>query len=128
MATTSEDVYDQLKQVFDPEIPVNIVDLGLVYDVKVEGPKALITMTLTSPALTVVTLEPLPAVAFLSGALFGRAGILGLLAGQILFRLGNLPEQSGHRPDHQQAVSRPHGGGLSGRRGPEDAARLTALW
>ena len=45
---TTEEVYDQLRQVFDPEIPVNIVDLGLIYDVKVEEPKVLITMTLTS--------------------------------------------------------------------------------
>ena len=48
MPATSDDVYDQLRQVFDPEIPVNIVDLGLIYDVKVEEPKVLITMTLTS--------------------------------------------------------------------------------
>jgi|SRR6186713_329723 metal-sulfur cluster biosynthetic enzyme len=48
MATT-EDVYKELKQVFDPEIPVNIVDLGLVYDVKVDDAGACtITMTLTS--------------------------------------------------------------------------------
>ena len=47
-ATTVEDVYDQLKQVFDPEIPVDIVNLGLIYDVKVEEPKVKITMTLTS--------------------------------------------------------------------------------
>lgn len=47
-APTTEDVYDQLRQVFDPEIPVNIVDLGLIYDVKVEEPKVKITMTLTS--------------------------------------------------------------------------------
>ena len=50
MATT-EDVYKELKQVYDPEIPVNIVDLGLVYDVKVkEGGVCSITMTLTSQA------------------------------------------------------------------------------
>ncbi|MEM9802209.1 MAG: metal-sulfur cluster assembly factor [Planctomycetota bacterium] len=48
MTTTTDDVYDQLRQVFDPEIPVNIVDLGLIYDVKVEEPKVKITMTLTS--------------------------------------------------------------------------------
>ena len=48
MPATSDDVYDQLRQVFDPEIQVNIVDLGLIYDVKVEEPKVLITMTLTS--------------------------------------------------------------------------------
>lgn len=46
---TREDVYTELRQVFDPEIPVNIVDLGLVYDVKVEdGGVCNITMTLTS--------------------------------------------------------------------------------
>ena len=47
MATT-EEVYTQLRQVFDPEIPVNIVDLGLIYDVKVDGTKVDIQMTLTS--------------------------------------------------------------------------------
>jgi len=46
---TTEDVYKELKQVFDPEIPVNIVDLGLVYDVKLdEAGACTITMTLTS--------------------------------------------------------------------------------
>ena len=45
---TVEDVYNELKQVYDPEIPVNIVDLGLVYDVKLEGPRCQIRMTLTS--------------------------------------------------------------------------------
>jgi metal-sulfur cluster biosynthetic enzyme len=47
---TVEDVYKELKQVYDPEIPVNIVDLGLVYDVKLEDGKCNITMTLTSQA------------------------------------------------------------------------------
>jgi metal-sulfur cluster biosynthetic enzyme len=46
---TTEDVYKELKQVFDPEIPVNIVDLGLVYDVKLDDAGACtVTMTLTS--------------------------------------------------------------------------------
>ncbi|MBM3975671.1 MAG: DUF59 domain-containing protein [Planctomycetes bacterium] len=48
--TTIDAVYNELKQVFDPEIPVNIVDLGLVYDVKIEADKVLIQMTLTSQA------------------------------------------------------------------------------
>jgi metal-sulfur cluster biosynthetic enzyme len=48
MPATLDDVYDQLRQVFDPEIPVNIVDLGLVYDVKVEDTIVKIQMTLTS--------------------------------------------------------------------------------
>jgi len=45
---SEEDVYTELKQVYDPEIPVNIVDLGLIYDVKMDGSTANITMTLTS--------------------------------------------------------------------------------
>jgi metal-sulfur cluster biosynthetic enzyme len=49
--TTTEDVYKELKQVYDPEIPVNIVDLGLVYDVKLaENGVCNVTMTLTSQA------------------------------------------------------------------------------
>ena len=47
---TVEEVYSELRQVFDPEIPVNIVDLGLVYDVQLEGAACNIKMTLTSQA------------------------------------------------------------------------------
>jgi metal-sulfur cluster biosynthetic enzyme len=48
---TVEDVYKELKQVYDPEIPVNIVDLGLVYDVKLQDTGVCnVTMTLTSQA------------------------------------------------------------------------------
>jgi metal-sulfur cluster biosynthetic enzyme len=42
-------VWDELRKCFDPEIPLNIVDLGLVYNVSVQGGQANITMTLTSP-------------------------------------------------------------------------------
>jgi len=41
-------LYSELKQVFDPEIPVNIIDLGLVYDVQVDGETCNVKMTLTS--------------------------------------------------------------------------------
>ena len=34
--TLTEQVYTELRQVFDPEIPVNIVDLGLIYDLRHE--------------------------------------------------------------------------------------------
>ena len=44
---TREDVLEALKDVFDPEIPVNVVDLGLVYDVKVEDNDVQVQMTLT---------------------------------------------------------------------------------
>lgn len=44
---------EALKQVIDPELMVNIVDLGLVYDVEQEGSKVNVNMTLTSPACPV---------------------------------------------------------------------------
>lgn len=50
-ALTKEDVITVLKNVLDPDIQMNIVDLGLVYDVEVRGPEAVyIKMTLTTPA------------------------------------------------------------------------------
>jgi len=51
-----DQVWDQLKSCFDPEIPVNIVDLGLVYKCEIEASednksnKVIIDMTLTAPA------------------------------------------------------------------------------
>jgi metal-sulfur cluster biosynthetic enzyme len=47
---SKEEVLESLKKVKDPEVGLNIVDMGLIYDVKVEGAKAHITMTLTSPS------------------------------------------------------------------------------
>jgi metal-sulfur cluster biosynthetic enzyme len=47
-AITKEQVIEVLKTVYDPEVPVNIYDLGLVYDIDVEGPEVNIVMTLTS--------------------------------------------------------------------------------
>ena len=41
-------VIDALKEVFDPEIPVNIVDLGLIYDVDINGSEVDVKMTLTA--------------------------------------------------------------------------------
>lgn len=52
--TTEQAVWDQLKSVFDPEIPVNVVDLGLIYDCSVnkkeDGSTCVnVKMTLTAP-------------------------------------------------------------------------------
>ena len=46
---TAEEVREALKNVFDPEIPVNVVDLGLIYDVQVDEGNIMVQMTLTAP-------------------------------------------------------------------------------
>ncbi len=47
---TPEKIYTALKDCYDPEIPVNIIDLGLVYDVQIkEGGSVFVKMTLTTP-------------------------------------------------------------------------------
>jgi metal-sulfur cluster biosynthetic enzyme len=43
------DVLATLRQVMDPEIDLNIVDLGLIYDVVIEGAKVSVRMTVTTP-------------------------------------------------------------------------------
>ena len=53
-----EKIIAEIKKIYDPELPVNIYDLGLIYDVKVEENKAKIKMTLTTPNCPVA--ESLP--------------------------------------------------------------------
>ena len=53
-----EAVIEEIQSVYDPEIPVNIFELGLVYEVKVEDDKVHVLMTLTSPNCPVA--ESLP--------------------------------------------------------------------
>ncbi len=43
------EVWEALRQVVDPEIGVNLVDLGLIYDVRFEDAQVAITMTVTTP-------------------------------------------------------------------------------
>lgn len=47
---TKEAVMKKLKEVKDPEMNISIVDLGLVYDVKIDKGMVIVEMTLTSPA------------------------------------------------------------------------------
>ncbi len=47
-AVTEDDVIEALKEVYDPEIPVNVVDLGLIYSVEVEDGDVHVEMTLTA--------------------------------------------------------------------------------
>ncbi len=45
---TPEEVIKAIKQVYDPEIPVNVYDLGLIYDIGISGNDVKIKMTLTA--------------------------------------------------------------------------------
>jgi FeS assembly SUF system protein len=53
-----EAVIEALKEIYDPEIPVNIYDLGLIYGVEINGGHALVTMTLTTPHCPVAESMP----------------------------------------------------------------------
>ncbi len=67
---TKEQVYEALQTCYDPEIPVNIVDLGLIYDVQVEEGKVAVKMTLTAPG----------------------CGMGGMIAGQARQKILDLPD------------------------------------
>jgi FeS assembly SUF system protein len=43
-----EDVIEVLRECYDPEIPVNIVDLGLIYEIKIQPQRVDVKMTLTA--------------------------------------------------------------------------------
>jgi len=53
-----ESVIAALKDIFDPEIPVNIYDLGLIYGVDIDEDHAVVTMTLTTPHCPVAESMP----------------------------------------------------------------------
>ena len=51
-------IIEEIRKIYDPELPVNIYELGLIYDIKVDGRKAETIMTLTTPNCPVA--ESLP--------------------------------------------------------------------
>ena len=50
---TKEAVLEKLKEVYDPEIPINVVDLGLIYDVQINDGQVYVKMTLTAPGCAI---------------------------------------------------------------------------
>ena len=59
MSDLKEKVINEIKKIYDPEIPVNIFELGLIYKIEIiDNKKVLIEMTLTSPNCPVA--ESLP--------------------------------------------------------------------
>jgi len=67
---TEADIYQALRGVHDPEIPINIVDLGLVYRVETSAGKVLVQMTLTAmgcPMLSVIKSSVKSVIAALDG-------------------------------------------------------------
>ena len=53
-----EKVITEIKKIYDPEIPVNIYELGLIYDIKIQDNDVHVKMTLTTPNCPVA--ESLP--------------------------------------------------------------------
>ena len=65
-------IIENLKQVYDPEISINIYDLGLIYDINIESlPKVTITHTLTSAFCPEADLI----VSDIRGAVYGVGGV-----------------------------------------------------
>ncbi len=49
MTFTKDNIIDALKKIYDPEIPVNIWDMGLIYDIDIKPELVSVKMTFTSP-------------------------------------------------------------------------------
>ena len=58
-ASLQEQVIDALRTVYDPEIPVNIYELGLVYSIDARSENVVVRMTLTSPGCPVAGTLPM---------------------------------------------------------------------
>ena len=53
-----EKVITEIKKIYDPEIPVNIYELGLIYDIKIKDKDVQVKMTLTTPNCPVAESVP----------------------------------------------------------------------
>lgn len=57
-STLAANVIEALREIYDPEIPVNIYDLGLIYKVQIDDRRASVDMTLTTPGCPVAQTFP----------------------------------------------------------------------
>jgi metal-sulfur cluster biosynthetic enzyme len=76
---TRDQVYAALTAVKDPELPMSVVDLGLIYDVRVDGTEVEVDMTLTStgcPVHELIVDEVHDTVAALEGVSFARVNVV----------------------------------------------------
>jgi len=67
---SKSDILEALKQVYDPEIPVNLVDLGLIYEIEIKDKDVSVEMTLTAvgcPMHSVITQNVKDAVESIEG-------------------------------------------------------------
>ena len=58
MSEIKNKIVDEIKKIYDPEIPVNIYELGLIYDISIKDKDVIVKMTLTTPNCPVA--ESLP--------------------------------------------------------------------
>ncbi|MBI3455250.1 MAG: metal-sulfur cluster assembly factor [Candidatus Rokubacteria bacterium] len=58
MRVTPEQVTEALRSVFDPELGLSVVELGLIYGIEVEGGRVTVTMTLTTPGCPIHDVMP----------------------------------------------------------------------
>jgi metal-sulfur cluster biosynthetic enzyme len=58
LAVSRDDVVAALRTVIDPELGLSVMDLGLVYEIEIEGGQVAITMTLTAPGCPIHDVMP----------------------------------------------------------------------
>lgn len=102
---TEHTVREALREVFDPEIPINVVDLGLIYRIQVEGRAVSIDMTLTGrgcPLHALMAEMVRQRVARIPGVEEVRVNVVwdppwhpGMMAREVQIRYGFLPPEQG---------------------------------
>lgn len=90
---SKEDVINVLKNIYDPEIPVNIWDLGLIYDISINDKEIFISMTFTSPTCPMME-ELLAQVRESVAGVAGRLGVRVELVWDPPWDLSRMSEQA----------------------------------